>query len=324
MRGLPSGFPVGVASPKRLAGAMVVALAVLGLAAADTASGQAVQCGHVVTRDIRLESDLVCPFGDSGLVIGADRVAVDLAGHRIVGIVLAGGGGGIGIDNSAGFDRVTVRNGTISGFGRGVVLTGASHNRLLVLDVGEVGSDAVVIEGGQRNTIAGSALMGRFLGLSVLSSDRIRIADNTANGFFAGAMSIRSNFGVIAGNRIGTTGPGSVSVSGSGNRLARNQVRGSIDLLAGTANVVVRNWVVAGVDGIFVSPSATGTTLRRNVAAGNADDGIDVESPGTILIRNTANDNGDLGIETVPGVVAVGNRAAGNGNPLQCLDVVCE
>jgi hypothetical protein len=48
-----------------------------------------------------------------------------------------------------------------------------------------------------------------------------------------------------------------------------------------------------------------------------------VESPSTILIRNTANDNGDLGIEAVPGVVGVGNRAAGNGNPLQCLNVAC-
>ena len=105
--------------------------------------------------------------------------------------------------------------------------------------------------------------------------------------------------------------------------MAHNQVRGSLDLLAGTANVIVRNWIVAGVDGIFVSSFATGTTLRRNVAAGNADDGIDVESPSTILVRNTANDNGDLGIEAVPGVTGLGNRAAGNGNPLQCLNVVC-
>jgi parallel beta-helix repeat protein len=191
------------------------------------------------------------------------------------------------------------------------------------VDISGVGSDAVEIAGGQRNTVRNSTLMGRFLALGVSGSDRISVVGNTANGFFAGAMSITSNFAFIARNRTGTTNTGSISLSGSSNRVAHNQVRGSLDLLSGTANVVVRNWVVAGVDGIFVSPSATGTTLRRNVAAGNADDGIDVDSPSTVLIRNTANDNGDLGIEAVPGVAGLGNRAAGNGNPAQCLNVTC-
>jgi hypothetical protein len=42
------------------------------------------------------------------------------------------------------------------------------------------------------------------------------------------------------------------------------------------------------------------------------------------LTKNTANDNGDLGIEAVSGVIYGGeNTASGNGNPLQCLNVVC-
>ena len=326
MRSLPSGLPVGVASPKRLAGAVVVAIVLLGLTA-DAASGQAVQCGQVVTRDVRLQSDLGCPFGASGLVVGADHVTVDLNGHQIVGVVLAGGGGGIGIDNTGGFDHVTVRNGAISGFGRGIVLTGASHDRLLAVDIGGVGSDAVEVEGGRRNVIARSTLMGRARALVVSGSDQIRIVGNTATGFFAGAMSIDSSFGVIARNRTGTpgrTGPGSILVSGSGNRLSGNQLLGGpLGIVSGTGNVVVRNRTTAADDGIFVTSSAAGTTLRRNVASGNFDDGIDVDSPSTILIRNTANDNGDLGIEAVPGVIALGNRATGNGNPLQCLNVIC-
>jgi hypothetical protein len=43
------------------------------------------------------------------------------------------------------------------------------------------------------------------------------------------------------------------------------------------------------------------------------------------LTSNTANDNVDFGIEAVPGVIdGGGNRAFGNGNPLQCLNVVCK
>jgi hypothetical protein len=40
---------------------------------------------------------------------------------------------------------------------------------------------------------------------------------------------------------------------------------------------------------------------------------------------NTANRNHDLGIEAVPGVIdGGGNKASGNGNPAQCLNVVCD
>jgi hypothetical protein len=50
-----------------------------------------------------------------------------------------------------------------------------------------------------------------------------------------------------------------------------------------------------------------------------------VRSASTTLTKNTANDNGDLGIEAVPGVIdGGGNRARGNGNPAQCLNVSCK
>ena len=49
-----------------------------------------------------------------------------------------------------------------------------------------------------------------------------------------------------------------------------------------------------------------------------------MEAAGTRVRRNVANDNGDLGIEAVEGVVDLGsNRASGNADPLQCLNVVC-
>jgi parallel beta-helix repeat protein len=98
--------------------------------------------------------------------------------------------------------------------------------------------------------------------------------------------------------------------------------------------VIARNWAVHTVpvfenndstgDGIFVDAATTGTRVRGNVAANNGDDGIDVESPATTLIDNVANNNHDLGIDAVTGVVdGGGNKASGNGNPLQCLNVSC-
>jgi hypothetical protein len=120
--------------------------------------------------------------------------------------------------------------------------------------------------------------------------------------------------------------------------LARNKVARSLnanirlEAFAGATrgNVVRANRVrAAGVDGIQVNVEHVGpvinTLLDRNIAIGAGDDGIDVESPTTTLTRNVANHNRDLGIEAAPRVIdGGGNKAKGNGNPLQCRNVACE
>ena len=88
--------------------------------------------------------------------------------------------------------------------------------------------------------------------------------------------------------------------------------------------MLLGNEVRSETDAILVEAAASRTIVARNRADGSGDDGIDVESRRTTLRRNAANNNGDLGIEAVRGVRdAGGNRASGNGNPLQCLNVAC-
>jgi hypothetical protein len=54
------------------------------------------------------------------------------------------------------------------------------------------------------------------------------------------------------------------------------------------------------------------------------DDGFDVRSRTAKLTKNRAVRNDDLGIAAVRGVDdGGGNRAHGNRNPLQCVNVVC-
>jgi hypothetical protein len=68
----------------------------------------------------------------------------------------------------------------------------------------------------------------------------------------------------------------------------------------------------------------SGTLIERNVATDSGDDGFDIRRPAATLTGNAANDNFDLGIEAVSGVTdGGGNRAGGNGNPLQCTNVFC-
>jgi parallel beta-helix repeat protein len=325
---------------RRLAVAFTTALTLLGMTA-GAASGQPAQCGQVITGDVTLESDLHCSGdGLAGLVIGADGVTLDLGGHTLFDDIASRG-----IDNSGGYDRVTIRNGAVSAGAVGIELRDASRNRLVNLEA------QITVTGGDRNVVRDSRLPGaRSGGLEVAGSDRMRILRNTVSGHWAGAMHIDSNGSLIAGNitirgivvagsdnRIvrnlvqdGFTLPNIVVESGAGNVIARNwilanQAAFGIELRGGT-NTVVRDNLVTGAafDGISVTSEATTTTVSANVATGNRDDGIGVESATTAVARNVASTNGDLGIEAAPGVIdGGGNRAAGNGNALQCVNVLC-
>jgi hypothetical protein len=110
-----------------LAAAMLLALS------AGPALADHVQCGDVITQDTTLTADLNCS-GD-GLMIAADGVTLDLAGHSITGPgpgsgcavtacrfyngVLVGGTG-TGQAPRPSVRNVTVENGTIRGFDAGV------------------------------------------------------------------------------------------------------------------------------------------------------------------------------------------------------------
>jgi hypothetical protein len=78
------------------------------------------------------------------------------------------------------------------------------------------------------------------------------------------------------------------------------------------------------VDVVHPGGAVTDTLIERNVVTRAGDDGIDVGGTSTTLTGNRAFDNSDLGIEAVDGVTdGGGNKAAGNGNPLQCTNVRC-
>src|SRR5437762_1384317 len=107
----------------------ILALAATGFIALS--GGQAlaapVSCGQVITKDTTLENDLTdCP-GD-GIVVGADKITLDLNGHTVETSCDCTGQNGI--DNTGGYDRVRILNGTVRGFEHSVALVGASNNTL--------------------------------------------------------------------------------------------------------------------------------------------------------------------------------------------------
>ena len=173
------------------------------------------------------------------------------------------------------------------------------HNR--VLRVG----DGIII-GGNANAIARNHLsrispppecdIGCATGIAVRAGRRNRVAHNLVS--HAGAAGIRIG-------RKHDIVPGAPKVRGAavrGNRL-RNGNR----------------------DGVIVKTTARHTVLERNRARGSRDDGFDVESETTTLTGNVARRNEDLGIQAVHGVIdGGGNRASGNGDSRQCVNVACQ
>jgi hypothetical protein len=209
-----------------------------------------------------------------------------------------------------GSDENLVERSRLTGEG-GAAVFDSTGNRLVRNNLGGEG-DAVGLSGARRTVIAHNTIMASGFGA-------IAIATYTD-----------SDDNVIRDNELPANG---MSIRGDRNRIKRNDVRAgfafldqsAIEILGGDANRVVRNRAREGADDIAVRSGASATLIQGNVVMDALDDGIDADAPGTVIRANTANGNGDLGIEAVEGVIdGGGNRASGNGNPLQCLNVVCQ
>lgn len=229
------------------------------------------------------------------------------------------GGGGIG-DFLSGHDQIA--HNVVSGNDEGIVAEGSSDTRI------------------DRN-----AVVGNFVGIVSVASDRNTVTNNRVSGNLEGII-VDGDDNTVLRNGVSDAlgcddGEGcgfGISVEGGAdNLIAENNIvrtlRSGISLEAyeapATGNVFRDNHVTAaGGDGIAIDVEHAGpvldTLLAANVVTDASDDGIDVESPSATLTRNLAAHNGDLGIEAVVGVVdGGGNRAAGNGNPVQCTSVSC-
>jgi parallel beta-helix repeat protein len=228
---------------------------------------------------------------------GLDSNANNLVDNRAFG-----NGGGIHLRGSNG--NVIRGNSSTANRGRGIELTFSSQSNSIDENVlvGNEGQGIFLLDGADGNELARNFVVANSL---------------------SGVLIAGSNRNEVVANKIAQNGGDGLGV-----------VDGDFPA-ASDENVLARNALIAnGADGIFVYgpseflgqqiPGAAGTVILANEADANADDGIDVRGAATTIARNSANRNVDLGIDAVIGVTdGGGNRAAGNGNPLQCVNVVC-
>ena len=237
--------------------------------------------------------------------------------------------GGVGVFNSD--DVRIVRNsvsgggdqgGVIAGDAFGISLGGGSDgNRIEQNSVSGNGFVGVLVEEGDSNRVAANDVFRNRDGL-ILLGDRNTVARNT----------ITDSLGANDGSGFGIAFDGGRDNLITNNTVERSRATGiRLGVFEPGPPSPVHNTVRLNVvrdgslDGILVESIATDTLLDRNTVDHNGDDGIDADSASTSLTKNTANRNHDLGIEAVPGVTdGGGNRASGNGNPLQCANVFCK
>jgi large repetitive protein len=321
--------------------------AAMGLLLAVPATSQAtgVACGTTITSNTKLRADLTnCP-GD-GLVVGADRITLDLGRYTIDG---AGNGAGIRL---AGRRNVTIKGGTVREFATGLALADSSGNRVSGTAVKAVAGRGVDVTGGSANSFEGLDSSGNRTGIALTDSTRntVRLGRFTGNAItgallfgatgnrvelnrFAGnvgngiAVVEGANDNTVAANAVDGSQTGVIVDAAHDNLLSLNTVGGAGDgiLVAGDRNTVAGNLVdrsVGGCDGcsgwgIGITAGA-GNVVKANLVQRSLSDGIHVAAPGTWIGFNVALRNGGWGIVAVAGV-----RDGGLNRAERCSGVRC-
>jgi hypothetical protein len=149
-----------------------IAAAVLIVSLGTTPSIRAaVSCGEILSANTTLDSDLAC-VGD-GLVIGADGMTLDCAGHAIRG-GLAYESVGVRVADNA---SVTIRRCTISGFFRAVRAERATDLTILENAISD-NTTSVLMIAADRMRIESNRFERQFSQLTVRESSQARIAGN--------------------------------------------------------------------------------------------------------------------------------------------------
>jgi Right handed beta helix region len=272
----------------------------------------------------RIEHNISSDNGASGIAVVASNNALVTHNRSVRNV----GGAGVRLDTA---DGVLVADNDLSANTFGAQIEpGADANTVtrnaIVADL----EGGVVIGFSNDNVVTRNRMTQGGNGVITESADRTVITDNVVT---------HSKATLCDGCGI------AVQIYGNDNLVARNTLvdspRYGIELddfqdpghSPASGNVLRDNVVDQSGIGMAIGPEAggvvTGTVITHNIVTRAVSDGIQLIGPSTgletsTLTRNVANRNGGFGIVTVPGTIdGGGNRAAGNGSPAQCLNIVC-
>jgi hypothetical protein len=284
----------------------------------------------LVTSSITLGADSPFCAGQPGLVVGADGVTINLNGHRLSGDRSAGP---IGID-VLGHTGVTIKNGVVRGFDRGIVSAASSGLKITNVEVRDSRSEGALLDG------AGIAISKSVFVAN--SGDGLHLGDGTpapkiSASFFVGTGGdgLDSQAARLAASKLVATlndGSGVVLAGAEGASLKAStlaatgaagvRIQAPLPAAAVTTNLAGGN----SGDGIALAAQGSGYAIGGNTVGGNGGHGIAVlgTSSANATAKNTAIGNSANGVfvDTAAGATTVAaNRAIGNGGYGIAVDV---
>jgi hypothetical protein len=273
-----------------------------------------------VSSNLTLSQDILCT-GD-GLHVTAEDITIDLNGFSLVG-------SGIGVAIDANSFDVTVLNGSIVGFERGVSVSYPGSIVAKGLSISETDIGIFALAGGDI-TVLKSSLRHNRVGIAALQSpsyvsiERSILTDN-----FSGVLLVDQEGGSISHSTLGSN---NIAVSGSQSNditvsrctLADNGV--GLSIFQGFNATFIHNRVVGGTVGVSIEDAGN----DRAVIAGNTftSTTVGVRLGGsngfwvgddTAITKNRFVDNGaagiliDLAIGSADGVVIANNKVNSSG-----------
>ena len=289
--------------------ALVAVAAALLVAVAPEAQGYGTasitSCGQTVTANAQLAHDLVC--SGNGVVVGATGITIDLKGHTIRGNQSFNH---YGVDDSGGYNKLTVKNGALRNFYDGVH---ADANKVNVSNVVATGNFdiGIFITGNNASVTSSTAAGNGFDGIDIAGqSATIKSSSthgNAHNGIIVQGDDASIDSSAASGNLYG------VAVGGNG---------ASIDSTASTGNTQY------GFQ-IAIFPGGPGVTITSSIASGNGLGGI-LSSGGNAKLEDNVADGNGFGAGGVSDLVGWGiivtaftkatgtNVALGNDDPAEC------
>jgi hypothetical protein len=273
---------------RQVAVVVTVAASVLVVTPPAAEARAGVHCGQRIKHSITLGRNLHNCRGD-GLIVAHSNIVINLHGHTIDGRGRRGTAG-VRIRH---YHGVTVKFGVIRQFGRGIWLVRAGDNKI------------------QSNVVMSSFDEGIFVNETsprvLIQSNRVSWSGTRSRATWADGIDARGPAMTVIANSIRHSHDDGIDVNGAGSTIDGNNVTGSVH------------------DGLDIDSQTA--TVQNNVSNSNGDDGIGVgRNARNVLLRNNiTNLNGDLGIQPIAGTAidGGGNRAAGNGDPRQCVRVGC-
>lgn len=304
-----------------LAAAAVPALLLGALAVTPATASSGPACGSTLTTDTVLTSDLNCPTG-AGLIIGANGITLNLAGHTLYGAIEIQG-------EAAPIEGTTIRNGTIADSAVGISLletkdTTISHVRLINDAAGLSGprQGAIVAQGTSSGVRVDHCLI-RTSGRAIWAQGGDFTVEHTA--ISSGVEILSADGGMILAHDALTDTPILTSESGgltvTDSVLIRSPIAAGFEDFAFTT--ISHNLITGAAMGVNIIYPSTDATISDNVFR---NDTIGVFSGGPLQEISTTKITGNAfindgaagvllnttGTSTIPLMIS-GNTFAHNG-----------